>query len=63
MSDIILLKVTSVGSQIILSTVLAIQNNNHTQEHKIYVKNLFFLKGNTTGQTPNQFHYYQIKLQ
>ena len=35
---------------------LAIQNNNHTQEHKIYVETPFFLKGKkTTGQTPNNF--------
>ena len=38
-------------SQIILSQILAIQNSNHTQEHKIYVKNLFSLKGKTIGQT------------
>ena len=44
-----------VGSQIILSIILAIQNNNHTQEHKIYMKNPFFLKGKTTGQIPNNF--------
>ena len=30
---------THVGSQIILSTILAIQNNNHTQNTNIYVKN------------------------
>ena len=45
--------VSNVGSQIILSTILAIQNNNHTQEHKIYVENPFSLKGKTTRQTPN----------
>ena len=45
--------VSNVGSQIILSTILAIQNNNHTQERKIYVENPFSLKGKTTRQTPN----------
>ena len=45
----------AVRSQIILSTILAIQNNNHTQEHKIYLKNPFSLKGKTTGQIPNNF--------
>ena len=40
-----------VGSQIILSQILAIQNNNHAQEHKIYVENPFSLK----GKTPNNF--------
>ena len=44
-----------VGSQIILSQILAIQNNNHTQEHKIYVENPFSLKGKIIGQTPNNF--------
>ena len=44
-----------VGSQIILSIILVMQNNNHTQEHKIYVENPFSLKGNTTGQISNQF--------
>ena len=47
--------VSNVGSQIILSTILAIQNNNHTQEHKIYVENPLSLKGKTMGQTPNNF--------
>ena len=36
-------------------TILAIQNNNYTQEHKIYVKNIFSLKGKTMGETHNQF--------
>ena len=44
-----------VGSQIILSIILVMQNNNHIQEHKIYVENPFSLKGNTTGQISNQF--------
>ena len=44
-------KVRTVGSQIILSQILAIQNNNHAQEHKIYVENPFSLK----GKTPNNF--------
>ena len=48
------------GSQMILSTILAIQNNNHTQKKKkkktnIYVENPFSLKGKITGQTPNNF--------
>ena len=34
----------NVGSQIILSTILAIQNNNHIQKQKIYVENSFSLK-------------------
>ena len=38
-----------------ISTILAIQNNNYTQEHKIYVKNIFSLKGKTMGETHNQF--------
>ena len=62
-SDTIKTDLCIVGSQIILSTILAIKNNNHTQEYKICVENPFFLKGKTTGQTSNQFHYYQIKLQ
>ena len=49
-----------VGSQIILSTILAIQNNNHKQEHKIYMENPFSLKGKTKRQTPNNFTIYQI---
>ena len=49
-----------VGSQIILSIILAIQNNNHTQKHKIYVENPFSLKRKTMGQTPNNFTIYQI---
>ena len=44
-----------VGSEIIFSQILTIQNNNHTQEHKIYVENLFSLKGKTTRETPNNF--------
>ena len=48
-------KEENVGSQIILSTILAIQINNHTQEHKIYVENPFSLKGKTMRQTPNNF--------
>ena len=44
-----------VGSQIILSTILAIQNNNHTQEHKIYMENPFSLKGKIMEETQNQF--------
>ena len=34
----------NVGSQIILSTILKIQNNNHIQKQKIYVENSFSLK-------------------
>ena len=45
----------SIGSQIILSQKLAIQNNNYTQEHKYYVENPFFLKGKTMRKTLNNF--------
>ena len=44
-----------VGTQIILSQILAIQNNNHTQEHNIYMENPFSWKEKTTGQIPNNF--------
>ena len=44
-----------VGSQIILSTILIIRNNNHIQEYKIYVENYFSLKEKTIGQISNNF--------
>ena len=44
----------SVGSQIILSQILAIQNSNHTQEYK-YLRGKPFLFEGTTRQTPNNF--------
>ena len=59
-STLTLVLIPLVGSQIILSIILTIQNNNHTQEYKIYVENSFSLKGKTTGQTPNNFTIYQI---
>ena len=49
-----------IRSQIILSTILVIQNNNHTQEHKYLHGKLFFLKGKIMGQTPNNFIIIQI---
>ena len=54
-STLTLALIPFVGSQIILSRILAIQNNNHTQEHKIYLENPFSLKGKTTGQILNNF--------
>ena len=59
-STLTLVLIPLVGSQIILSIILTIQNNNHTQEYKIYVENSFSLKGKTTGQTLNNFTIYQI---
>ena len=45
-----------VGSQTILSQILAIQNSNHTQEHKYLHRKLFLFEGKKiTGQTPNNF--------
>ena len=45
-----------VGSQIILSIILTIQNNNHTQEHKYLCGKPFLFEGKkTTRQTPNNF--------
>ena len=34
-----------VRSQIILSTILRVQNNNHTQEHKYLREKLFLFEG------------------
>ena len=47
----------SIGSQIILSIILAVQNNNHTQKHKYLHGKPFLLKGKkkTMGQTSNNF--------
>ena len=46
----------NVGSQIILSTILAIKNNNHTQEHKYLCGKPFLFEGKKTmGQIPNNF--------
>ena len=47
--------ISLVGTQIILSQILAIQNNNHTQEHNIYVENPFSWREKNTGQTLNNF--------
>ena len=45
-----------VRSQIILSTILAIQNSNYTQEHKYLCEKPFLFEGKKiTGQTPNNF--------
>ena len=49
-STLILTLIPLVGSQIILSTILAIQNNNHIQEHEIYEENPLSLKGKTTDK-------------
>ena len=54
-STLILTLIPLVGSQLILSTILAIQNNNHTQEHEIYEENPFSLKEKIMGQTLNRF--------
>ena len=49
-----------VGFQIILSTILAIQNNNHTQKHKYLREKPFLLEGKNHGTNSKQFHCYQI---
>ena len=49
-----------VGFQIILSTILAIQNNNHTQKHKYLRGKPFLLEGKKHGTNSKQFHCYQI---
>ena len=54
-STITLALIPLVGFQIILSQILAIQNNNHTQNTNIYMENPFSLKGKITRQTPNNF--------
>ena len=54
-STITLALIPLVGFQIILSQILAIQNNNHTQNTNIYMENPFSLKGKITRQTLNNF--------
>ena len=54
-STLTLALIPLVGSQITLSQILAIQNNNHTQNTNIYVENPFSLKGKITRQTLNNF--------
>ena len=49
-----------VGFQIILSQILAIQNSNHTQEHKYLRGKLFFFEGKSHGTNSKKFHYCQI---
>ena len=49
-----------VGSQIILSQILAIQNNNHTQNTNIYVENPFSLKGKTTEKPRDKLRIISI---
>ena len=44
-----------VGSQIILSIKLSIQNNNHTHEHKYLHGKSFLLKRKNHGTNSNQF--------
>ena len=44
-----------VGSQIILSQILAIQNSNHRQKHKYLRGKPFLFEGKITGQILNNF--------
>ena len=50
----------SVGSQIILSPNLIIQNCNHTQEHKYLNKKPFLFEGKNHGTNSKSIYYYQI---
>ena len=54
-STLTLALIPLVGPQIILPQILAIQNSNHTQEHKYLRGKPFLLKGKTMGQTLNNF--------